>query len=58
MNAPPSTLPTIGQLKSGWWAVFNMQDTPLWDKTFPTRADAVTALCLYSMSRRVKGDVS
>lgn len=46
-------LPLVGQLKTGEYVVFNMETTPLWDKTFPTRQEAVAALCLYSMGRRI-----
>ncbi len=26
--------PKIGQLKTGAWAIFNMEGTPFWDKVF------------------------
>ncbi len=46
--------PFIGQLPTGEYAIFNMQDTSLWDKTFETRADAVRALFAHAIETRVK----
>lgn len=41
VRKPP---PHIGQLPEGTWAIYNMQNTPLWEATFPTRAMAAAAL--------------
>lgn len=53
VRIPP---PTVGQLKTGEYVIFNMQDTPLWDATFPTRKVACEALAQYFIASKLEGD--
>lgn len=47
VRRPP---PIVGQLRDGSWAVFNAQNTPLWEQAFQTQREAKEALKKYAMT--------
>lgn len=56
MMALPKSHPVIGKLQDGSWAVFNLPNTPLWDKTFTSHYDAARALADYYVSQKIRSD--